>query len=720
MWLARVASALPRYLHGCRLFGTPTCCALATGVRNLGAHCMVPGAGYLERLELPAASGATVQRALQQARLYPVTGTHPPLQRCTARYRQALSAPLPPRCSLSSPPFQCPARLHNSSAAASFVPALRHAIPLAACQLCFILLDKPTYITLSLPCFLRLSAFVVVFPRGLAVPLPSSCQGVQNIQICDSNIRQIPNTDNWLFSLPLQQYFSTLERLRFAQDPEPEDSDTTPSASLDNLPKLHPNINPAATTTTTTNTSAAASSTGRSLQDKHQPVRLTVLSKLPSESIPLASSPQRPRSALIRLHSSPAIDRHTSTKLGLGIIHKSDDYHLPSRHSVILDATDEALIKRGKRQAHLTARKSHGHLHRAASFDQLSHTMHSHTIDAAWMDGRLKETEDSLYDSFRWLEDDADLDLRLDLDDYHLGLRQDVVNRKSRSASIRRKLSISSKVTFGRVSSTMSRPTTKDASLPFGGSVLSLQNPSGNGHVRRRSRALSLMSVTKQPPPEVTGTASSPPPPPMDPAAHYQDPEARMKLRVYLASPHKFDEAVEFGFPSTDQTQGPTTPPKRLDSLPRGTERGAHLRMQTVVEDKRCSLYSEETTATESDSPRTPDTLEKPADPFPVAADQDREAPKVDYAQAHAYSREMTLRMTLTRPDLRANEDQLYGWQKNRATTSDGLGSPLGPRTEDDIKKDSIERELAAIDHENLLYPEQSSMKRFWNRVRRT
>ncbi|OAQ97177.1 hypothetical protein LLEC1_01267 [Akanthomyces lecanii] len=522
-----------------------------------------------------------------------------------------------------------------------------------------------------------------------------------------------------------RKYFSTLERLRFAQDSEPEDSDTTPSASLDNLPKLHPNINPATTTTTTTSPSAAAASTGRSLQDKHQPVRLTVLSKLPSESIPLASSPQRPRSALIRLHSSPASDRHTTCKLGLGIIHKFDDYHLSYRHSVILDATDEALIKRGKRHTHITACQSHGHLYRTASFDHLSLRMHPHTVDAAWMDGRLKETEDSLYDSFRWLEDDADLDLRLDLDDYHLGLRQEVVNRKSRSASIRRKLSISSKVTFGRASSTLSRPTTKNASTPFGGSVLSLQNTSGNGHVRRRSRALSLMSA-KQPPPEVTGAASSSSPPAMDPAAHYQDPEARMKLRVYLASPHKFDEAVEFGFPSTEQPNSPTSPPKRVDSLLRNTDRGAGLRMQTLVEDKRCSLYSDETTATESDSPRTPDTLERPSEPFDAAVivpadhDEDCEPPKVDYAQAHAYSREMTLRMTLTRPDLRANEDQMYGWQKNRATASDGLGSPLGPRTEDDMKKDSIERELAAIDQENMLYPEQSSMKRFWNRVRRT
>jgi len=39
-------------------------------------------------------------------------------------------------------------------------------------------------------------------------------------------------------------------------------------------------------------------------------------------------------------------------------------------------------------------------------------------------------------------------------------------------------------------------------------------------------------------------------------AAYYQDPEARLKLRVYLAFPQKFDEAVEFGFPSTAESKG--------------------------------------------------------------------------------------------------------------------------------------------------------------------
>lgn len=41
-------------------------------------------------------------------------------------------------------------------------------------------------------------------------------------------------------------------------------------------------------------------------------------------------------------------------------------------------------------------------------------------------------------------------------------------------------------------------------------------------------------------------------------------------------------------------------------------------------------------------------------------------------------NREMTLRMTLTRPDLRADEDQLYGWQQQ------GSSSPKSTSVKDD------------------------------------
>lgn len=341
------------------------------------------------------------------------------------------------------------------------------------------------------------------------------------------------------------------------------------------------------------------------------------------------------------------------------------------------------------------------------------------------MDGRIKATEASIYDTFKWLEDDDGLDLSLD--DYHYNLRQDVENqRKSRSSSIRRHLSISSKMTF-RPSSSLSRPGTQDGNNSMhlsNKSVISLQHPSG--HIRRRSRALSLISpsASKQQMP-----GDSPTSPALDPASHYQDPETRLKLRAYLSSPHKFDEALEFGFPAVDQAQGTGEQlPKRTDSLVQPSDNGLH-RMQTLPEDRRCSVYSDGTTTADPDSPRTPDTLEKPAlhSERPSQEQQEQEeqqqqeqstATQGDYAQAPASSREMTLRMTLTRPDLRANDDQIYGWQKQRPSNLDSPRSPAKTSTDDDFKS-NIEKQLAAIDQENMAANENSSVKRLWNRMRR-
>ena len=88
----------------------------------------------------------------------------------------------------------------------------------------------------------------------------------------------------------------------------------------------------------------------------------------------------------------------------------------------------------------------------------------------------------------------------------------------------------------------------------------------------------------------------------------------------------------------------------------------------------------------------------------------------------------VTLRMTLTRPDLRANEDQIYGWQK---TSMQGRRSQSSPLRDDQINttvtyigsegapKESIEKVFAGLDHWSPQNPDGSVMKRIWNRVRR-
>lgn len=145
-------------------------------------------------------------------------------------------------------------------------------------------------------------------------------------------------------------------------------------------------------------------------------------------------------------------------------------------------------------------------------------------------------------------------------------------------------------------------------------------------------------------------------------ATYYQDPEARLKLRVYLASAQKFDEAVEFGFPSSK------------DGRPATSHTGGHshtlLQDESFLDDdddKRVSPYNH------SAKRLSRSTSGSPLKPTLMAG---------HYPLTSPGNREMTLRMTLTRPDLRADESQLYGWKKE---ASDPLAlEPLPPMSDAD------------------------------------
>lgn len=152
----------------------------------------------------------------------------------------------------------------------------------------------------------------------------------------------------------------------------------------------------------------------------------------------------------------------------------------------------------------------------------------------------------------------------------------------------------------------------------------------------------------------------------LDPSAtHYQDPAAKMKLRVYLASPQKFDEALEFGFPSLHQEA--LHPPSR----PRTSPGAVNGQLKTFFSDDTPSLSEDESRDEQSDyirqdSPRTPIDMSFPGGRPSQKSSTDRSSnfrPRVirdaieSYTYASAADREMTLRMTLTRPELRAIED---------------------------------------------------------------
>ncbi|KAI1763412.1 hypothetical protein GGR53DRAFT_520975 [Hypoxylon sp. FL1150] len=384
------------------------------------------------------------------------------------------------------------------------------------------------------------------------------------------------------------------------------------------------------------------------------------------------------------------------------------------RPSVILDAADEAILKVGRASTRPNP----------PVYPPTLSSSERPSMDSLASDGASPGAHDALYDSFRWLDEDEDLDLRLTLDDYHNNLRETVPTPeppKEARPPFRRHLSFS-KIPFGRTSISSSRPGTKDTSHPM------LNSPVPNPVVypqngRRKSRALSLITPKHAAHDSVAS---------IDPAAtHYQDPEARLKLRVYLASPQKFDEAIEFGFPSNDAAASPYGDIQSVKGHRRGMLSTDSEKFKTFLEDDQSSTCSDDASLPDPESPKTPQTLDKPDKPLQRTGTNDYHSSRAsdNYAHAPAASREMTLRMTLTRPDLRACEDHMYGWQKESQQQYTGKRSQTWSSRDDtptsayakDGPKESIDKIFAEIDQELGLpsTTDNNVVKRFWKRVRR-
>ncbi|TFA98459.1 hypothetical protein CCMA1212_009648 [Trichoderma ghanense] len=475
-----------------------------------------------------------------------------------------------------------------------------------------------------------------------------------------------------------RKYFSTLERLRFAQSTSCAGH---PDQSLGGL--------------------SHSASTLASEEDVHLPgSHFGPGSDLSTSGTHHQHSRGRPKSALLL----PSQTDNTYRRPFDSGERQSSTSH--SQHkSIILDATDEALVKINKRQSQLP--KIGNYLDQRDS-SQLYTAMSKAPDHESTKFLAVESGPDSVMESLRWLEESDDLDLRLRLDNQQPSPKQ---GKKKRPA-FPRHLSIS-KLSFGRPSSQISRPATKTMASPALSEQFVMPSlPSPSGHLRRRSRALSLMAPNKSQMPDDSSATDAAP-------SHYQDPEARMKLRVYLASPHKFDEAIEFGFPSLYDVQGRESVPARSWS-----RQETHDRTTQSAGDDAGSLISDPTSPVEAISPRTPKSpYHQSGERSPRLHHEGGFPSKVDYAQAPASSREMTLRMTLTRPDLRADEEQMYGWQKPssaKAHAQDGLAQPRtyvrAANSKDSI---SIERQFAAFDEENA-GGDGSVVKRIWNRVRRS
>jgi hypothetical protein len=383
------------------------------------------------------------------------------------------------------------------------------------------------------------------------------------------------------------------------------------------------------------------------------------------------------------------------------------------RESVILDAADEAIYKASRRASRNLAPLTPKQQPSTPSKQSMESTRSAKE--------RPTSIALAMAESFRWMDEEPDL--RLVLDDYHANLDGAVLPSSSSSLrpSFRRNMSIT-KIPFGRASlaSSTKSPTSPSGTLPA-------------LHSRQRSRALSLMSP-KQAEAELRIS--------IDPhATHYQDPEARLKLRVYLASPQKFDEAIEFGFPSLEGVSGGVD---KENIAPRKVSRDQALRKtglsdgsHTFFNDDSGSLLEDDVSMMDPDSPLTPcevDTTFKSSNqsrliPLPESGNYNDfthlgiKKPTIhrhtdSYSQSAAGSREMTLRMTLTRPDLRADEDMIYGWQSSSSRARSPLTEePIASEASVD-EKFEMKGPFGGPDGWGPQEKDDGVVRRIWNRVR--
>ncbi|KAL8772268.1 MAG: hypothetical protein Q9209_002480 [Squamulea sp. 1 TL-2023] len=350
------------------------------------------------------------------------------------------------------------------------------------------------------------------------------------------------------------------------------------------------------------------------------------------------------------------------------------------RDSLILDAADEVVLRASRQRNHSVPT--------IQTLNSFSSTSSVHTLEAEPPVDSAVDMDESMFDSLRWMYDDDDLDLTLA--DYHSHLvssTEPASTTNARQPSFRRTISLT-----GQPQGDIHCPSSPEQIDCSRGT-----RSSSPVYPHQREGAQLRADHCDAMPPKTTTSRSTD-----QRAKHYQDPEARLKLRVYLGSPSKFDEALEFGFPSLESREHLPLP--RRPSLSRTYHTEPTL--QTFYESENPSFLDstdsdsdEAESLPEMDIPNTPsdatfsrNTLRLPHSKR-TSSDLDR-APFKSVAKPNlnnmeppssrrrpdtvaGCNREMTLRMTLTRPDLRASEDLLYGSGDSDPLALEHLPSPM-------------------------------------------
>lgn len=353
------------------------------------------------------------------------------------------------------------------------------------------------------------------------------------------------------------------------------------------------------------------------------------------------------------------------------------------RSSLIYDAADEAYrrdIGRSSRPA--TACPSQTTVPRSRQ-SELSTAFYSDSES----DDEDSTMDHTFYDSFRWLDEDGDLDLSLD--EYHAHVA-DAASRKRNRPSFRRSLSFSTQLKrkqLGPITPYATRALPPSQTQPL--TPLSARTSESRPSSRHRPFHGPKSSTSS-----------------IDPSAqYYQDPDARLKLRVYLASPQKFDEAIEFGFPSLDDDKENVLEPVSPIS-PKPTLVNSDYEFGTFFEDDDGTMVGSPGGSIRECAAPSPVLRETPRPSVESNLLQRRQStfPNKGVPQRLPGNREMTLKMTLTRPDLRND-------------------SPTSSTSSKDQKDPLRLAELPPPDRTQLLWSddldEQGMVKKMWRRLRR-
>jgi len=332
-----------------------------------------------------------------------------------------------------------------------------------------------------------------------------------------------------------------------------------------------------------------------------------------------------------------------------------DEQHILAGHreEVILDATDAALYRLGRQRNRSVPSLRPSSSSRASTDSSLYFEAEQDPVDSA------VDMDDAMLDNFRWMDNHDHLDLTLDDYHYHLHVAEAAGTKSpsDRRPSFHKNVSLSAIPLHDfSPASSCKDPSTRTASP-------NLRTSLEKSHQRHISRASTVNFLPIHHNRTSTDLA----------ARYYQDPEARLKVRVYLASPSKFDEAVEFGFPPLSRTASrPSLSTRRCVTAPANSE--------TFFHEDSPSLFNALDTSDDEDSASLPDldpttlssavfqsthrlpSLERTSNGCNDLRSSLK--PRIRYLSPEPYcpptngAREMTLRMTLTRPGLRTREER--------------------------------------------------------------